>query len=451
MGPRVWCIAGMLAMSLLVQVPARGQARATLDAEVAQELDALVAIYKHLHQHPELSMMEQETGAYVAAELRRLGFDVTERFGDYGAAGRTSYGVVGVLRNGAGPTVMVRTDLDALPVEERTELPYASRARARLADNDVAVMHACGHDLHMTSLLGTARMLVRLRNRWSGTLVMIGQPAEEGGGGALAMLRGGLYRRYPRPDFALALHASADLPAGTVGYREGYALASVDSVDITVRGIGGHGAYPQAAKDPIVIAAQLVVALQTIVSRETNPLDPAVVTVGSFHGGTKHNVIPDEVHLQLTVRSYKPDVRERTLAAIARIAKGVALAAGVPPERAPIVRWREGEFTPATYNDPALTRRAAAALERALGKEHVVVTDPVMGGEDFSRYAMEEPRVPISIFWLGAVDPMRVREAREKGFSLPPLHSSRFAPLPEPAIRTGVTAMTSVVLDLMRK
>jgi len=420
-----------------------------MDQRIAQEIDGLVATYKNLHQNPELSYQEKETAAWLAGELRKLGFEVTERVGKYPDPNLTSYGIVAVMRNGAGPTVMVRTDLDGLPVEEKTGLPYASRAEATLDGNDVRVMHACGHDIHMTSFLGTARLLVQLKDRWAGTLVMIGQPAEERGAGAMAMLRDGLYTRFPRPDYALALHDNSDMPAGTVGYREGYALANVDSVDITVRGIGGHGAYPHATKDPIVVAAQLVMALQTIVSREVSPLDPAVVTVGSFHGGTKHNIIPDEAHLQLTVRSYKPEVRRKVLLAIERITKGVAEAAGIPPERAPIVRISEDEYTPSTYNDPELTARVAAALERTLGKENVIRTDPVMGGEDFSRYGMEEPRVPIFIFWLGAVDPARVRQAREEGVRLPPLHSSEYAPLPEPTIRTGVKAMTSVVLDLM--
>jgi hippurate hydrolase len=265
------------------------------------------------------------------------------------------------------------------------------------------------------------------------------------------MLRDGLYTRFPRPDFAVALHDGAELPAGMVGYREGYALASVDSVDITIRGVGGHGAYPHAAKDPVVIAAEVVMALQTIVSREVSPLDSAVVTVGSIHGGTKHNIIPDEVHLQLTVRSYKPETRKMVLASIRRITEGIAAAAGVPAARAPIVRIDEEEFTPATYNDPALTARVAQVLEDTFGKDNVIHTDPVMGGEDFSQYGLTDEKVPICIFWLGAAAPERVRAANERGERLPPLHSSEFAPLPEPAIRTGVRAMTAVVLDLLKK
>lgn len=422
-----------------------------LDRLMAPEMDSLVAAYKHLHEHPELSYLEKETAAYVAKELRRLGLEVTENVGKYSVLGRTSYGVVAVLRNGAGPTVLVRTDLDALPVEERTGVPYASRVKADAEGGAVSVMHACGHDVHMTSFIGTARLLTHLKDRWAGTLVMIGQPAEERGTGAVAMLNDGLYTRFPRPDFALALHSSAALPAGTVGYREGYVLANVDSVDITIRGAGGHGAYPHMTKDPVVIAAQVIVALQTIASRETNPLDSVVVTVGSIHAGAKHNIIPDEARLQLTVRTYQPEVRRRVLASIERITRGIAAAAGVPEDRAPIVRYSEEEFTPSTYNDPALTRRAALVLQQALGKENAMEVDPVMGGEDFSRYGMTEPRVPIFIFWLGAVDPQRVREAHEKGLTLPSLHSSEFAPLPAPALRTGVKAMTALVLNLLKK
>jgi hippurate hydrolase len=375
---------------------------------------------------------------------------VTENVGDYGVPGRTSYGVVAVLENGPGPTVMVRTDLDGLPVVENTGLPYASRVKTEANGVEVGVMHACGHDLHMTSFLGTARLLSRLRDHWSGTLVLIGQPAEERGSGAKAMLDGGLYTRFPKPDYAVALHTNAAIPAGTIGYREGYALANVDSVDITIRGAGGHGAYPHTTKDPIVIAAEVVMALQTIVSREVAPIDPAVVTVGSFHAGTKHNIIPDQAHLQLTVRSYKPEVRRKVLAAIERITRGIAVAAGVPEDRAPIVKIAQEEYTPSTYNDPELTRRLAPVLQQALGSQNVIEVDPVMGGEDFSRYGLDTG-VPIFMFWLGAVDPARHREAQEKGLTLPSLHSSGFAPLPETAIRTGVKAMTAAALNLLEK
>ncbi|MFQ5695175.1 MAG: M20 family metallopeptidase, partial [Terriglobia bacterium] len=400
--PRLYVLLAVLAL------PAVTYGQADLNELVDAELDSLLSVYKHLHSHPELSYEEKETARYLAGGLRELGFEVTENVGDYGLEGRTSYGLVGVLRNGPGPTVMVRTDLDALPVTENTGVGYAS-LRKTLNENgvEVGVMHACGHDVHMTSFVGTARLLTALQDHWSGTLVMIGQPAEERGAGARAMLDAGLYERFPKPDYALALHTSASLEAGKIGYREGYVLANVDSVDITVRGAGGHGAYPHTTEDPVVLAAQLVLALQTIVSREVSPLEPAVVTVGSIHGGTKHNIIPDQVHLQLTVRSYKPAVRKKVLAAIKRITEGVAAAAGVPPARAPIVSFSEEEFTPTTYNHPALTRRLVPELQRVLGSDNVVEIDPVMAGEDFSRYSLEDYSIPIFLFWVGGVDPAR--------------------------------------------
>ncbi len=422
-----------------------------LDAMIEKELPALVETYKRLHAEPEISYFEEKTAAFIAQELRTLGFEVTERVGKYPNPARMCYGVVGVLKNGTGPTILVRTDLDALPMEEKTGLPYASKVKTRNEfGEEVYTMHACGHDIHMTSFLGTAKMLVQLKNRWRGTLVMIGQPAEERGAGAKAMLDDGLYDRFPKPDVALALHDNSALEAGKVGFCEGYALASVNSVDITVRGVGGHGAYPHTTKDPIVIASDIVLALQTIVSREISPLDPAVVTVGSIRGGTKHNIIPDEVHMQLTVRAYKEEVRKQILSAIRRIAEGIARAAGVPENRMPIVRVDEEEYTPSTYNDPALTRRLMTSLQKVLGKENVVTVDPVMGGEDFGRFGLNG-KIPTCIFWLGAVDPAKIEQSRREGTPLPSLHSSQFAPLPEPTIRTGVKAMTSAVLELMKR
>jgi len=438
----------LVVVAAALLAPAALSAQAPLEQMVDEELAWLLATYKHFHSHPELSYEEKETAAHVADELRQLGFEVTENVGTYNVADRTSYGLVAVLRNGAGPTVWVRTDLDGLPIDEKTGLPYASRVRVKVAAGETGVMHACGHDLHMTNFLGTAKLLTRTKDRWSGTLVLLGQPAEEVGAGATAMLRDGLYTRFPRPDFVIALHDSASLPAGTVGLREGYALASADSVDIVVRGAGGHGAYPHTTKDPVVLAAQIVLALQTIVSRETNPQDAAVVTVGSFHAGTKHNIIPDEARLQLTIRSYKPEVRQRIISSIERISRGLAEAAGIPPERAPTVRVSDG--TPSTYNDPALTERLAGIFERVLGKENVIHTDPVMGAEDFSHYTLVGRQIPTTMFWLGAVPPARWKEAQEKGETLPSLHSAEFAPDAETALRTGVRAMTAAVLDLMK-
>jgi hippurate hydrolase len=433
-------------------VCAGAMAQDSLDSLVDGEIDSLTETFKTLHASPELSFQEKKTAAFVAAELRKLGYTVTEGVGRYERDGLTSYGLVGVLENGEGPTVLVRTDLDALPLTEKTDLPYASRVRARGAGGEeVGVMHACGHDLHMTVFLGTARLLAATRERWSGKLLLVGQPAEETGSGSKAMINDGLYERFGRPDFALALHAAAALEAGKVGHCEGYALASVNSVDITVRGLGGHGAFPSNTKDPVVAAAQIVMALQTIVSREVPAIDSAVVTVGSIHGGTKHNIIPDEVKLQLTVRAYRDEVRRQVLASIERIAKGVALAAGIPEDRAPIVTVREDESTPSTYNDPALTRRLAGVWTEVLGKERVVASDPVMGGEDFSRFSLAGGGVPACVFWLGVVDPKKAARSRSEGAALPSLHSPLFEVCPEPAIRTGVAAMTSAVLELMKK
>ncbi len=412
--------------------------------KVAAEYPSLETLYKDLHTHPELSLMEEKTSARVAAELRTAGFEVTEKFG--------GFGVVAVLKNGPGPVVLVRSDMDALPVQEETGLPYASTVRTKdLSARDVPVMHACGHDIHMTVLTGTARMLAALKDRWSGTLVLIGQPAEELGVGARAMLTAGLYQKFPRPDFALALHDNATLPAGTVGTVEGFLYANVDTVDITVRGVGGHGAYPQTTKDPVVLAARIVLALQTIVSRETRPTEPAVVTVGSIHGGTKHNIIPNEVKLQLTLRSYSENVRQHTLEAVKRICRGEAIASGLPDDLMPVVSIAENEFTPSTYNDPALTRRLRATLQDWLGADHVVTADPEMGGEDFSEYGRTVDKVPLCLFRLGAVAPEKIAESQRTGVSLPSLHSSRFAPVPEPTIKTGVTAMTAAVLELLAK
>jgi len=426
-------------------------AQSELDQRINAEAPSLLATYKHLHENPELSTQEKETSALVAADLRKSGYEVTDHFGQYAEANLISYGIVAVLHNGAGPTVYVRTDMDALPVTENTGLPYASQVKAKRADGtEVGVMHACGHDLHITVFLGTAHMLAQFKNKWSGTVVLIGQPAEETVGGAQAMLKAGLYTKFPKPDYALALHDSAAIPAGKVSWHAGPLLAGADSVDITVRGYGGHGAAPQAGKDPIVIASEVVVALQTIVSREMDPQLPTVVTVGSFHAGTKHNIIPDEAHLQLTVRTMNPQQREKVLAAIARITNGIAAAAGVPAERAPIIEVAQ-DHVPATINDTALTNRVGAALERALGKENVLPGEPIMASEDFSLFALENPKPPICMFWLGASDPAKLKDAMEKGTRLPGPHSSEFAPLPDPAIRTGVKAMTSAVIDLLRK
>jgi hippurate hydrolase len=412
----------------------------------------LIDLYRDLHAHPELSYGEDATSRRIADELRQAGFTVTEHVGKYADPKRTAYGVVGVLANGKGRTILVRTDMDALPVEEKTGLAFASRARAKDdTGEEVPVMHACGHDMHMTVFVGTARALAAAKDTWKGTLVFVGQPAEERApGGAQAMLADGLYTRFPKPDACLALHCDANRKVGEIGYLAGAALANVDTVDITVRGVGGHGAYPQSTKDPVVLAAQIVLDLQTIVSREIAPGEPAVVTVGSIHGGTKHNIIPDEVKLQLTVRSYTDATRRRVLAAIQRIVRGAAVAAGIPEGREPIVDLHDDLLVPATYNDPALVKSTVDALRTELGGESVVEAKPVMGGEDFGHFSLPDHSLPCFMLWLGTVDPARVAESAKSGVALPSLHSSAFAPVAEPAIATGVRAMTAAVTAALK-
>ncbi len=432
---------GISAVAFLVATTLGEETKSAVNPALAP-VDALYpdleAFYIDLHQSPELSLHEEKTAAKMAERFRRLGYEVTTGIG--------GTGVVAILRNGKGPTVMLRTDMDALPVEEKTGLPYASKVTA-IDDSGatVPVMHACGHDVHMTSLVGAATLLAKARDRWRGTLFLVGQPAEEGGGGAVNMLKDGLFTRFPKPDFAVAIHDSADGPAGKVGVTPGYALANVDSVNVTIFGKGGHGAYPFTTVDPIVIAARTILTLQTIVSRENNPLDPAVVTVGSIHGGTKHNIIPDEVKLQLTVRSYKEEVRKHLLVAIERIVKAEAAAAGAPKE--PSISVLKGDF--ATYNDPALTKRVEQALRRQFGDANVTQAPPVMGAEDFSEYG--RAGVPALIFWVGAVEPQKYAAAKASGTSLPSLHSSEFAPDREPTLKTGVSALTVAALELLGK
>jgi amidohydrolase len=415
------------------------------------ELPSLLTIYKDIHSHPELSGHEKRSSALVAKELRTAGCDVTENFGKYSKPGLTCFGVVGVMKNGPGPTVLVRTDLDALPVHEETGLPYASTVTTKNDEHkEVPVMHACGHDAHISMFIGVARALAKLKDQWHGTILFVAQPAEETGNGARALLNAGLYERFGKPDFALGFHDKADLQTGHIGVTEGYTYANVDSVDVTVRGMGGHGAYPYTTKDPIVLAAEMINVWQTIASRENNPLNPIVITVGSIHGGTKHNIIPDEVKMQLTVRTYKSDVREHVLAAIERVAKGIAAAGGVPPERTPIVEVSKDLFTPATYNNPELTKRLVATWKKSLGAENVEMVDPTMGGEDFSEYSLPDHSVPAVDFHVGAVAPEKIAESKKTGVPLPSLHSSKFAPVPEPTIRTGLVAMTAAVLELMK-
>jgi hippurate hydrolase len=437
----------LLALALITPVHSDPPAGVTIKDRVApidkrldSEIADLVALYQHLHSHPELSLQEEQTAARMAAELTKLGFEVTTKVG--------GHGLVGVFKNGAGPTVLVRTDLDALPVTEQTGVPYASKVRVRdRFGNDTGVMHACGHDIHMTCWVGTARTLVALKDSWSGTLVFIGQPAEEIGVGALAMLEDGLFKRFPKPEYCLALHCDARLPAGTVAYSEGLALANVDTVDVTVKGKGGHGAAPHTTVDPIVLAARIVLDLQTIVSREVNPTDPAVVTVGSIHGGTKHNIIPNVVKLQLTVRTTKDSVRDHVLKAIDRICKAAAAGARAPE---PEVKVDLKEFTPSTINDVKLTRRVTGMFREVLGEANVKERPPIMGGEDFGRYAKDG--IPICIYFIGTIAKDKYDEGQKPGGPiLPSLHSDSFAPLPEPSVRTGVRTMSLAVMDLLQK
>ena len=404
---------------------------------------SLETIYKHFHQNPELSFKEERSAAIIAKELAALGFQVTPKVG--------GHGVVGVMANGDGPTLLIRADMDALPVKEETGVPYASTARGISIDGEEKpVMHACGHDIHMTVLIGTARQLVEQKSLWQGTLIFIAQPAEERGAGAKAMIEDGLFERFPRPDYNLALHVNAGMPAGTVGYVSGPALANVDSVDIHVHGVGGHGAYPHTTKDPIVLAAQIVLGLQTIVSREISPLEPAVITVGSIHGGFKHNIISNKVHMQLTLRSYTETVRNQMIEAIRRLTQNLGRAAGLPDDLLPKVSIKD-EYTPVAYNNPELTERIKTAFEKALGGDNVWQKKPVMGGEDFGRYGQVPPKIPSLIFWLGAVNANNYQQAQNQKTALPSLHSSKFAPDYKPTLATGVTAMTAAAMELLAK
>lgn len=408
---------------------------------IGRDYGYLESLYHHLHLNPEISFQEEKTSKRLAQELREAGFEVTENVG--------GYGIVGILRNGAGPVVLLRTDMDALPVKEMTGLPYASEVKT-IDDqgNEVNTMHACGHDIHMSVFVGTARRLSDMRNQWRGTVVMIGQPAEERGAGARAMLGDGLFSRFPRPDYNLGLHVNAEIPAGKIGYVSGFAMANVDSVDITVYGVGGHGAYPNTARDPIVLSAQIINSLQTLVSRVIPPIEAGVVTVGSIHGGTKHNIIPDEVRMQLTVRSYTDEVRDELLNGIKRIAMAQATVMDLPEGKMPLVEIKD-EHTPALYNDPELTASMVSLLKNRFGDDRIIPTSPVMGGEDFAEYGRVEPRIPGLFLWLGAVTPDEYEKSKTSGTTLPSLHSPFFAPLPEPTITTGVEVMTTMALELL--
>lgn len=433
-------LAGASALALMAGMPAKAD---DLRNDVSAAMPALIELYQDLHANPELSFEEFETAKKLATRARALGFEVTEDVG--------KTGVVAVMRNGAGPTVMLRADMDGLPVVEQTGLPFASKRRATPASGiETGVMHACGHDTHMAAWIGAAQLLAARRDQWSGTLVMILQPAEEIGEGALAMIEDGLYTRFPKPEYVLAFHDAAQFPAGHIGYSKGFALANVDSVDVVVPGIGGHGAYPHTTKDPIVIAASIVTRLQTLVARELNPLDPAVVTVGSFQAGFKHNIIPDEARLQITVRSYADETRDHLLKGIARIAKGEALAAGMPEDKLPKVTVSD-PYTPATYNTPEFTERVMTGLKQRF-EDRVMETPAVMGGEDFSQfYRADRENVESLIFWVGGVPQGEWERAQKGEIELPSLHSSLWAPDAQAVISTATEALVAATLDLMPK
>jgi len=417
---------------------------ATIADGVKADMPALMTLYRDLHANPELSMQEVRSPAKLAAEARKLGFTVTEKVG--------KTGVVAVMKNGPGPALLLRADMDALPVVEQTGLPFASKVRATARSGvETGVMHACGHDTHMTSWLGTARRLSAMRDQWSGTLVMILQPGEETGEGAKAMLDDGLYTRFPKPDVVLAFHDAAALPAGVIGVTPGYALANVDSVDISVKGVGGHGAYPQTTKDPIVLASRIVTTLQTLVSRENDPANPAVVTVGSFQSGAKHNIISDEAKLQLTVRSYTPEVRKLLLDGIRRIVRGEAIAAGMPEDKMPVVTIRDAEYTPSTFNTEKLSARALELFTANFGADRVMKTPAVMGGEDFSRFWLADKKIESLIFWVGGAPIDKWKAAGGDQAKLPSLHSPFWAPDAEAVISTATEALTLASLDILKK
>lgn len=408
--------------------------RAAIDALYPE----MVALYQDLHRNPELAFQETRTAATLAARLESLGYDVTTGVG--------GTGIVALLRNGQGPTAMLRTELDALPVEEKTGVPFASRATARNAAGQVVpVMHACGHDLHMAAWVGSAAWMAGNRQRWKGTLMLVAQPAEETVSGAAAMLKDGLFTRFPKPDFVLGLHDDPTLPAGTIGYHAGFFRASMTAPVITIIGRGGHGAAPHRTVDPIVIAARTIVSLQTIVARENDPLEPLVVTVGSIHGGTQGNIIPDQVRMELSVRTYSEDVRKRVLSSIERIAKAEALAAGAPRE--PTMEFANAGIGP-VFNDPALTSRVATALRSAMGTDRVVEMPALMTSEDFAEYG--RAGVPAVLLHIGAVNAERLAEAKRTGAPVAATHSPEWLPELEPTLKGAIEAETAALIDLLR-
>ena len=439
----------LAAGALLAALPVHAQTANGLASSVQAQMPTLSETYKQLHRNPELSHHEEKTSAYLAGELRTAGYTVTEHVGKY-QDGSQAYGIVAVLKNGAGPTLLVRTDMDALPVQEKTGLDYASTVKSVNPQGQaVSVMHACGHDIHMTVLLGTAREMAARKSEWHGTLILVGQPSEETIDGARAMLADNLYQRFGKPDFVLSEHDTSELPAGSIGIKGGPLLASSTSIDVTMRGVGAHGSAPQLGKDPVLMAAEFIVLAQSIVSRQIDPQQPAVMTVGTIHGGAKRNIIPEEVTMGITLRAYSDKVRDQIIADLRRTAEGIAIGYGVPQDRMPIVTVSDSEITPATYNDPVLSERMRKVAADTLGMDHVAEAHAIMGSEDVGLFSLDQ-KIPSMMFWLGAADPEKLAHARETGVPLPGPHSPLFAPVYAPTIATGVTAMTAMSVSLLQ-
>ena len=414
--------------------------RKSIEESIKKDMPNLKSLYLDIHQNPEISLMEKETSKKLANELEKIGFEVTRNFG--------GYGVVGIFKNGNGPTILYRTDMDALPMKEKTGLSYASQIITKNFDgNDVGTMHSCGHDMHMTVWTGTARALVERKNEWKGTIIMIGQPAEEIGAGAAMMLNEGLFEKYPIPDYGIALHSSPTIPSGKVGFGKGYTMANTESVDIKVFGQGAHGASPHMSIDPIVTASIIVMELQTIVSRNINPLDDAVITVGSFQGGTKHNIIPDEVKLQLTIRTYKEEVRKLIHKRIKEICNGIASSMGLDKSQWPEVIIPE-KYTPANFNDSKLVDLMMNSSKEIIGANNVIVSDPQMVGEDFSRFGNTKEKIPTVLYWLGTVPDDRMKKYEAGNYALPGLHSPFYYPEIERSIITGIKVNTQAMIKI---
>ena len=437
--PVLFILLTSLSISLLSQTTGVKNITSTVN----NQLEEARRTYIDLHQNPELSFMEFETAKKMAKNLKDMGFEVTSNVG--------GNGVVGVFKNGKGKTLLLRTDMDALPIKENTGLPFASQIMTKDFEGvEAPAMHACGHDIHMTTWLGTLKTLVKLKKEWQGTIVAIAQPAEEVSGGSNAMIADGLFKRFPKPDYALAYHVSAELPVGTIGYYPGAIFAGVNSIDIQVFGQGGHGAMPHTTIDPIVLASRMVLDFQTIVSREINPVHPAVVTVGSIHGGTKHNIIPDQVDMQLTVRFFSDETYQKILSALQRISRGIAISAGLPEEKWPIVK-ASNQFTPPVKNNSDLVLEAIKPMKQLLGNENVIQVEPLTVGEDFGKYGRTEENIPIALFWLGGVNKAKYQDHLENGTLLPGLHNSAFYPDFDPTYKTGVAAMASTMIHLFNK